>query len=66
MCGQKKERKYPNKEITISILPALEYGLDKNEFIKILQEKIYSELDNNQLTFHWHNNINTVKITWDL
>ena len=41
----KKGRKIPKKEITISILPALNYGLDKHEFTKILQEKIYSELD---------------------
>ena len=37
--------KKPYKKITISILPALNSRLDKNEFIKSLEEKIYSELD---------------------
>jgi len=40
--GQKKS----NKQITISILPKINYGLDKNEFIKNLEEKIYTELNN--------------------
>ena len=34
-----------NKKITISILPAFNSRLDKNEFVKSLEEKIYSELD---------------------
>ena len=37
--------KKPNKKITISILPALNSRLNKNEFMKSLEEKIYSELD---------------------
>ena len=40
--GQKKS----NKQITISILPKINSGLDKNEFIKNLEEKIYTELNN--------------------
>ncbi len=42
----KKGPKKSNKEITISILPIIDPGIEKNEFIKILEEKIYSELDN--------------------
>jgi len=34
-----------NKKIIISILPPLDYGMDKNEFVKTLEEKIYSELN---------------------
>ena len=41
----KKGVKKPNKKIIISILPAFNSGLDKNEFMKSLEEKIYSELD---------------------
>jgi len=37
--------KKPNKKITISILPAFNSRLDKNQFIKSLEEKIYSELN---------------------
>ncbi len=37
--------KKPNKKITISILPVLNSRLDKNEFMKNLEKKIYSELD---------------------
>ncbi len=37
--------KKPNKEITISILQPIEPGLNKNEFIEILEKKIYQELD---------------------
>tara|TARA_B100001540_G_scaffold217603_1_gene192205 strand:+ start:526 stop:1227 length:702 start_codon:yes stop_codon:yes gene_type:complete len=37
--------KKPNKKITISILPAFNSKLNKNEFIKKLEEKIYCELD---------------------
>ena len=42
----KKGQKKSNKTITISILPLLNYGLDKNEFLKSLEQKIYLELDN--------------------
>ena len=41
----KKGSKKPNKEIIISILPSINYGLDKNEFVKNLEKKIYLELD---------------------
>tara|TARA_Y100000996_G_scaffold343016_1_gene280561 strand:- start:15 stop:716 length:702 start_codon:yes stop_codon:yes gene_type:complete len=41
----KKGVKKPNKKIIISILPAFNSSLDKNEFMKSLEEKIYSELD---------------------
>ena len=34
-----------NKQITISILPEIESGMVKNEFVKNLEEKIYKELD---------------------
>ena len=34
-----------NKQITISILPPLDYGMNKNEFAYNLEKKIYSELD---------------------
>ena len=35
-----------NKYITISILQPIDYGMDKDSFIKKLQNNIYSELDN--------------------
>jgi len=41
----KKGARKTNKLITISILPSLEYGMDKNEFISNLEKKIYLELD---------------------
>jgi len=41
----KKGLKTSNKTITISILNPIEPGLEKEEFIKILENKIYSELD---------------------
>ncbi len=41
----KKGRKVSNKEITISILKPINPGLSKNNFIKTLEENIYSELD---------------------
>ena len=41
----KKGRKISNKEITISILKPIKPGLSKNNFIKTLEENIYSELD---------------------
>ena len=37
--------KHTNKIITISILEPINAGLSKEEFIKILEKKIYSELD---------------------
>jgi len=41
----KNGKKIPNKEIIISILNPIEPGLSKENFIKILEEKIYSELN---------------------
>ncbi len=41
----KKGFKSPNKQITISILPSIEYGLEKNKFVDDLRKKIYDELD---------------------
>ncbi len=41
----KKGKKNPNKEIIISILRPINPGLEKEDFIKSLEEKIYSELD---------------------
>ena len=35
-----------NKYITISILQPIDYGMDKDSFVKKLQNNIYSELDN--------------------
>ena len=37
--------KQSNKKITISILPLLNYGMNKEEFTNSLEKKIYSELD---------------------
>ena len=37
--------KKSKKKITISILPAVNYGLDKESFLKKLEETIYSELN---------------------
>ena len=34
-----------NKILTISILDAIEPGLEEGEFLSILQKKIYEELD---------------------
>ena len=34
-----------NKTITISILKAIEPGLDSKEFTNLIEKKIYSELD---------------------
>ena len=42
----KRGLKKSDKEIIISILPKISSGLDKNEFIKNLEKKIYIELDN--------------------
>ena len=41
----KKGSKKSNKQITISILPSIDYGMDKNEFVDYLKMKIYDELD---------------------
>ncbi len=41
----KKGLKVPNKTITISILEPIPSGLQKDEFIKILENNIYSELN---------------------
>ena len=41
----KKGSMYNNKTITISILKPIETGLSNEEFIKILESNIYSELD---------------------
>jgi len=41
----KKGNKTPNKQIIISILPSIEYGIGKSEFVNSLEKKIYSELD---------------------
>ena len=41
----KKGNKTPNKQIIISILPSIEYGIRKSEFVNSLEKKIYSELD---------------------
>ncbi len=41
----KKGRKEPKKTITVSILEKIEPGLEKNEFLRIVQNKIYSELE---------------------
>jgi len=41
----KKGFKSSNKKITISILPLINYGLDKKEFLKNLENEIYTELN---------------------
>ena len=41
----KKGYKRSHKNITISILPSLNYGLNKDDFVNNLEKKIYSELD---------------------
>jgi 1-acyl-sn-glycerol-3-phosphate acyltransferase len=41
----KKGMKQSNRKIIISILPPLDYGMNKNEFADNLEKKIYSELD---------------------
>ena len=38
--------KSSNKTITISILKPISAGLKKDEFLKILENNIYAELDN--------------------
>ncbi len=42
----KKGSLIKNKTITISILKAIEPGLDSKEFTDLIEKKIYSELDN--------------------
>ncbi len=42
----KKGKMKPNKNLTISILKPIESGLNKDIFLKKLQENIYFELDN--------------------
>ena len=41
----KKGPKIPNKQITISILPKIDFGIEKSIFLNNLEEKIYSELN---------------------
>tara|TARA_Y100001936_G_scaffold189845_1_gene188475 strand:- start:944 stop:1645 length:702 start_codon:yes stop_codon:yes gene_type:complete len=41
----KKGIKIPNREITVSILKPIMPGLDREEFVKILEKSIYNELD---------------------
>ena len=41
----KRGLKTSNKKIVISILPSIDYGMEKSEFVNNLQNKIYSELD---------------------
>ena len=41
----KKGKKISGKTITISILPQISKGLEKDEFLRNLEKKIYSELD---------------------
>ena len=42
----KKGPKIPNKKISISILPKIVSGMEKDEFLKKLEKNIYNELDN--------------------
>ena len=41
----KSGKKKINKEVTISILKPIEYGLNKEDFLNILEKNIYDELD---------------------
>ncbi len=41
----KKGVKKTNKQITISILPPIEFGMNKSEFINKIEKEIYDELD---------------------
>jgi 1-acyl-sn-glycerol-3-phosphate acyltransferase len=41
----KKGFKTSNKQITISILPLIDYGIEKDKFVNDLQNRIYTELD---------------------
>ena len=42
----KKGAKLFNKQITISILPKISSGMERGEFVKNIEEKIYTELNN--------------------
>ena len=42
----KKGSKGSNRQITISILPKIGSGMEKSEFVKNIEEKIYTELSN--------------------
>ena len=42
----KKGAKLSNKQITISILPKISSGMERGEFVKNVEEKIYTELNN--------------------
>ena len=42
----KKGSLIKNKTITISILKAIEPGLDSKQFTNLIEKEIYSELDN--------------------
>ena len=42
----KKGLKISNKQITVSILPKIGPGMEKYEFLKNLEERIYTELNN--------------------
>ena len=42
----KKGKKIPNLNLTISILSPIDSGMNKNDFLQLLQNRIYSELDN--------------------
>ncbi len=42
----KKGFKVPNKEINISILPKIDSGMEKGKFLKNIEDKIYTELNN--------------------
>ena len=42
----KKGPKKSNTEIIVSILPKINSGMDRNQFVKDLEEKIYTELNN--------------------
>mgnify|MGYP001188693281 FL=1 len=41
----KKGTKTPNKKIIISILPSIDYQMEKSDFVNNLEKKIYTELD---------------------
>ena len=41
----KKGSRQSNRKITISILPALNYGVDKKKFVNNLEQEIYTELN---------------------
>ena len=41
----KKGPKIPNKEIIVSILPSIDYQMEKSDFVSNLEKKIYTELD---------------------